>query len=120
VTLSRTRFGNVTAKTANYTVTSGESGSIFTNQAATAAVVFTLPAQATGLWYIFANVEAQDITIAADTADTMAAYNDVTADNVALSTANEKVGGAFLVFSDGTNWVALPMGYDGQTQTVGT
>ena len=119
-TLFKTTFGNISAKTANYTVTADESGSIFTNQAATGAVFYTLPAQATGLWYIFANVELQNITVVADTVDTMAALNDVAADSVAYSTANEQAGGGLLVVSDGTNWIALPLAYDAQTQTVAT
>ena len=118
--LFRTTFGNITAKTANYTITADESGTIFTNQAAAGSVFFTLPAQATGLWYLFANVELQNMTIVADTVDTIAAFNDVAADNVSYSTANEQCGGGFLVFSDATNWVVLPLAFDSQTQTVGT
>lgn len=114
------KFGTVSAKTSNYTVTNGDSGSVFTNQAATAAVVFTLPAQESGLWYIFFNVEVQNITVAADTADTMATFNDIAADNVAFSTTNEKVGSGFLVFSDGTNWIAACLAAPAATLTVGT
>ena len=48
---------NVVAKTADYTVTAAESGTIFTTQGATAAVIFTLPATTScdGLEFIFYN-----------------------------------------------------------------
>lgn len=120
VGLFNSRFKNVTAKTANYTVTNNESGSIFTNQAATALVVFTLPAKESGLWYVFFSVEAQTLTVAADTADTIATFNDIAADNVSIETANQKVGSGFWVVCDATNWIAMPLVSVGATLTVGT
>ena len=118
--LYSSKLGLISAKTGNYVVTNGDSGTYFTNQGAAGAVFFTLPAQETGLWYVFMNVEAQDITVVADTADTIATFNDVAADNVAFSTANEKVGSGFLVWCDGTNWIATCWSAPAATLTVGT
>ena len=114
------KIGNILAKTTNYIVTNGDSGSYFTNQGATAAVFFTLPAKETGLWYVIMNVEHQDITVVADSADTIASFNDIAADNVAFSTANEKCGSGFLVWCDGTNWIATCWSAPAATLTVGT
>lgn len=112
----------VVAKTANYTVLANDSGTIFTNQGATAAVTFTLPATSgsNGLVYFFYNCEDQNLLVAAGTADTMTALNDVAADSVALSTTSLKIGGGWMVFGDGTSWHAAPMVNDTQTVTVAT
>lgn len=111
----------VVAKTADYTVKVTESGTIFTNAGATAAVNFTLPATAScnGCFWIFAVGADQTVTVTAGTADTMVAKNDIAADSVAFSTASLKVGGAFMVFGDGTYVYALPM-INGNTITVAT
>lgn len=44
----------VVNKTTDYTITADDSGKIFTNEGASGAVVFTLPAAAAGLYYGFA------------------------------------------------------------------
>ena len=108
----------VTAKTSDYTVTAAESGTIFTTEGAGGAVNFTLPSQGAGLHYWFTNAEDQNMTITADTADTMVTFNDVAADSVAFSTSSEKVGGAAFVFSDGSKWMVQLMTYDGADQAV--
>ena len=107
-------------KTDNYTVTSGESGTIFHNQGVTKEVVFTLPAPSDGLFYIFANLEAQNMVIAADAAGNMVAFNDVAANQIALNTSNELAGGAFLVFSEGAQFHVMEMMHDGATSTIAT
>jgi len=111
---------NVVAKTAAYTVTAAESGTIFTTQGATAAVVFTLPATTAcdGLEFIFYNCEDVDMTVTAGTVDTMTALNDVAADSVKFGTTSLKAGNAFWVFGDGTNVHAIVMGTG--TVTVAT
>lgn len=108
------------AKTANYTVTSGESGTIFNNQGVTKEVVFTLPVPADGLFYIFANMEDQNLVIAADASGNMVAFNDVAANQIALNTSNEKAGGAFLVWSDGAQFHVGEWMHDAQTATIAT
>jgi hypothetical protein len=111
---------NVVAKTANYTVTAAESGTIFTTQGATAAVVFTLPATTAcdGLEFIFYNCEDVDMTVTAGTVDTMTALNDVAADSVKFGTTSLKVGGGVWVFGDGTSVHAMILGSN--TVTVAT
>lgn len=113
---------NVVAKTADYTVTTADSGVLFTNRGATGAVNFTLPATAyRGFRVGFYVAADQDVTVTAGTADTMVAFNDAAADSVSFSTASEKVGGMFEVIGDGTGWLVLPrLGADSQTVTVAT
>jgi len=110
----------VVTKTDDYTVTHAESGCIFNNQGADGAVEFTLPTKKSGLFYIFSNVEDQDLTVTADAADTMVVFNDVAADSIAFSTSSEKIGGGFLVYCDGTNWIVHELIHDAQTATVST
>jgi len=107
-----------TAKTASYTVTAAESGTVFTTQGTSGTVVFTLPSQGAGLHYWFHNLEDQTMTVTADTADTMATFNDVAADSVGFATSSEKVGGGFFVYSDGTNWAVMSMTHDATDQAV--
>ena len=47
------------AKTAAYTVKATEAGTVFTNEAATGSVTFTLPTPQKGLWYTFVKHEPQ-------------------------------------------------------------
>ena len=114
---------NVVAKTAAYTVLATESGTSFTTQGATAAVVFTLPATTAcdGLEFIFYNCEDVDMTVTAGTVDTMTAINDLAADSVKFGTTSLKIGGGVWVFGDGTNVHAMILGGQStQTVTVGT
>ena len=112
----------VIAKTAAYTVLVKESGTIFTTTGATAAVTFTLPAidagDGTGWIFYFMATADVGMTVTAETADTMITFNDAAADSVAFSTASEIMGGAFMVFSDGTSLHAIPMGAGGHVQTL--
>lgn len=102
VTFPRT----VIAKTADYTVTENDNGTLFTNRGATGAVIFTLPATAEkGLRYGFYVVADQNVTVTAGTADTMVVFNDATADSVAFSTASKKIGAYVEVYGDGTGWL---------------
>lgn len=52
-----------TAKTANYTVTTNDSGSGFTNTGAAGAITFALPAATVGLNYYFRVSVAQELRI---------------------------------------------------------
>jgi hypothetical protein len=84
-------------KTANYTIVAPMDPhlSLFTNAGASGAVIFTLPtpnANLLGYVYDFLGLADQNITIAAPTADTLIALNDLTADSVALSTSSQKIG----------------------------
>ena len=93
-------------KTANYTVLAKDNGMEFTTTGAGAAVVFTLPTLAPGLWFKFRNCVNQDMTVAAATANTIMSFNDTAASSVVLNTANEKIGGVLIFYAnnDGTLW----------------
>jgi len=64
------------------------------------------------------------MTITSGTADKMTAFNDLTADSIAFSTASEKIGGAVIVIADGTGWLVFPyttgLGLTAQTATIAT
>lgn len=95
-------------KTADYTVTAADSGTVFHTTGASGAVVFTLPAINTGPYHLlFINGADQNMTVQSSTADTIVTYNDLAADSVAFSTSSEKIGGAFEVWCDGTTLFVL-------------
>ena len=114
---------NVVAKTANYTVTASDNNVIFTNQGATAAVVFTLPTIAKGLRYRFfaesSNASAT-LEVASATANTMVTFNDDAASSVVFNTANEIVGGALEVVANAnaTKWLVFLHVNETQTPAV--
>lgn len=109
----------VVAKTSAYTVNANESGTFFTTYGATAAVTFTLPAVASGLIYFFSSAADVAMTVAAGTAETMVAYNNVAADSIALGTASKIVGGIIVAVCDGTYWhTGLIAGQSTQTVTI--
>jgi len=109
----------IKVKTADYTVVAADSGTIFTTTGATAAINFTLPAISDGPFiFYFVNGADQNLTVTAATADTIVTFNDLAADSLAYSTASEKIGGAIMVFSDGTTLFALPFAAGGHLQTV--
>lgn len=113
----------VIAKTADYTVLTTDNGAIFTNQGASGAVNFTLPAIARGLHYQFCCEADQSLTITAATADTLVVFNDAAADSIAFSTSSEKVGGWFEIFAnaDATKWlVKVSLGAETQTPVIAT
>jgi hypothetical protein len=94
---------------------------LFTNEGASNAVNFTLPATAKkGLRYGFYVVADQNVTVTAGTADTMVVLNDAAADSVALQTSSEKIGGFFEVMGTGTKWLVLPRLWEAQTVTIVT
>jgi hypothetical protein len=116
----------VVAKTSDYTVLATDMSKIFTTRGAAGAVNFTLPAAAAVEafdWVMFYNVANQNMTVTG-TAGELIAFNDAAANSVALSTASEKIGGAFLCISDGTSWLVLPFLWETvagmQTVTVTT
>jgi hypothetical protein len=111
----------VVAKTAAYTVTAADSGTIFTTRGATAAVTFTLPTTATtGLIYYFFSVADYAMTVASGTVDTMVTKNDAAADSVAYGTTSEIIGGGFMIVGDGTGWLVFHLSEELATVTVVT
>lgn len=113
---------DVVAKTANYTVTTADCDTLFTNRGASGAVTFTLPATASkGLRFGFFVVANQDVTVTAGTADTMVCFNDAAADSIAFSTSSEKIGAMVEIIGDGTGWLTLVhLGAETQTPTIAT
>jgi len=113
---------DVVAKTANYTVTAADNNTIFTNQGASGAVVFTLPTIAKGLRYRFYGEAAQNISISSAAVDTLVVFNDAAADTIALNTSNEIIGGCVEVYAnaDATKWLTFEMVHDGQTTVIAT
>lgn len=106
-------------KTANYTVTPDNFGSVFTTRGATSQVTFTLPAASAenkGHWNLFINVADQAMFVAGADGG-LVIFNNLTADNIGFSTSGELIGGMFVAISDGTSWIVLPIGTE--TQTVG-
>lgn len=53
----------VSAKTANYTVTTNDVGATFTNDGAAGAITFALPAATVGQWYRFVVKAAQELRL---------------------------------------------------------
>lgn len=119
-------FKRVVAKTADYTVTAADNDTVFTNQGAAGAIVFTLPTLARGLHYSFFVEADQSITVTAAAADTIVTHNDAAADSVAFSTASRKLGASLEVWAnaDATKWLTRPgtwnVADDGTTTTKAT
>ena len=59
----RETLGSVQAKTASYTVTTNDIGRTFTNQGASGAITFSLPAATVGQTYRFVVKAAQELRI---------------------------------------------------------
>jgi len=114
----------VEAKTAAYRMTYLDLGKIITNRGASGSVTLTLPPTAdipVGWWVdVFGCVAAQNLIVASDTADTIVALNDLTADSVALQTASERAGGGFRFIWDGTGWLCQHFTQETQTVTIVT
>lgn len=94
-------------KTASYTCKVEESGAMFIANHASTPVVFTLPTLAStisGVWYRFFNKGAAAMSIASDPTDKMVTDNDAAADSITFETADHIIGGAVLVFTDGSLW----------------
>jgi hypothetical protein len=101
----------IKAKAAAYTVTAAESGTLFTNRGATAAITFTLPV-VTGLPigtnYTFFGVSATGFTVATDgSLDNIVNKNDAGADTVTATTTSLMIGAAVRVIWDGTSWLSF-------------
>lgn len=110
----------VQVKTADYTVTEADSGTLFTTTGDANAINFTLPTNAkAGLVYFFIQSTNQNLVITAGTADTLITFNDLEADSVAAQTTNEKIGAFFMVVADGTSFHAACLS-NGTTMTVAT
>ena len=101
---------NVVAKTADYTVKVGDSGTVFTNYGCTGTSVFTLPAVATadGCIFWFFSAAAGTFTVTAP-ATTLTTFNNAAATSVSWETGGEIIGNGFCIFSDGTLYYCMTM-----------
>jgi hypothetical protein len=88
-TLNGRELRTVEVKTADYTVVAGtDNGKTFTNEGASAAVTFALPAATVGQWYRFVAKAAQEIRIDPNGTQT-----------IALDTGVQQAAGAYLTFN---------------------
>lgn len=97
--------------TADTQLTPDHSGAVIVCNGA-GAITLTLPEIGLGTTAFTAfviNVANQNVTIASRTADTLVALNDATADSVALSAANKKIGSMAFVYIDGVRAFCVPM-----------
>jgi len=79
----------VSAKTANYTIVANtDNGKTFTNEGASGAITFTLPAATVGQWYRFVAKAAQELRIDPNGTET-----------IALDTGVQQAAGAYLTFN---------------------
>ncbi len=107
-------------KTADYTVTADENGTLFTTRGNGGALTFTLPAVQLGLEFEFYNEADQNMIIAAP-ADTMVVFNDLTATSFAFQQAAELIGGSAKVVSNdnATKWLLIPsLANEAQTTVI--
>lgn len=113
----------------NTTVDATHSGKVIAVTSG-AGITVTLPTMAAGFNGVdvtIINAVGQNLTISAQTAGQLVVLNDLAANSVALSTASEKIGGAFRCIGDSTTglWYVLPLlwpdvGGAAQTATVTT
>lgn len=117
-TLNGMGLRTVAAKTADYTVVAGtDNGKTFTNEGASGAVVFALPAATVGQWYRFQVKAAQELRIDPNGTETMSlpssgakqaagAYLTANADGEALEVECVKAGEWESRYYTGT-WTAV-------------
>lgn len=104
-------------KTANYTVTADDNGCTFTNNGASGAITFALPAAVPGLRYKFAVREAQELRIDPNGTETIslpssgvpqAAGAYIVADAIGETVSIECVeAGSWQVFGYTGTWTAV-------------
>lgn len=112
----------VTTKTSAYTITPGDFGKVFTTRGATSTMIFTLPGVETtynGEFVLFLNVADYDM-IVAGTDGELVTFNDLTANNIGIITASERIGAGLLAVCDGTSWIVLPIAQETVTVAVDT
>lgn len=95
--------------TASTTLTAAYSGAVVLVNG-TAAMTITLPAISTGPWdFEIIGIAAQDLIIAAATADTMIGFNDLDLDSTSITASGSEIGAHFIAHCDGTVLVCLPL-----------
>ena len=96
----------IAAKTAAYSVTESDFGTLFTNRGAAGSVTLTLPAAASykGKSVEFYCIASQNIVFTAP-AGTLVTKNNAAATSATLSTGGDQEGGSMIATSDGTSWL---------------
>ena len=90
-------------KTASYTPTLGESGALYTNDGAGAAITFTLPSPSIGQVYGFVAQDDQDIFIVPASGDQILSETNAADDHLGQATQY----GVIWIVSDGTDWLPV-------------
>jgi hypothetical protein len=110
-------FFQEVSKAANYTVVAADN---LTEFVATAAVDFTLPAIGRGYRFKFRQTADADLNVISAEGDNIVAEGNATADQVGFATSSEKIGGAFIVYSNraGDAWVVENASAGNNTVTV--
>jgi hypothetical protein len=108
------------AKTANYTVLTTDKLNLFTNEGATAAVVFTLPTIAAGMRFQFLALANYNMKVTKAGSAVMFAFNNANCTSVSFETANAIVGGCVEVVAsqDGGAWYVFNRSAGANTITV--
>lgn len=104
-------------KAANYTVVAADNHTEFV---ATAAAVFTLPAIGKGYRFKFRNQADANMQVSSAEGTNVVALHNASASSVAFSTANQKIGGAVVVYSNkaGDKWITENASAGANTITV--
>jgi hypothetical protein len=107
-TLNGRGLGTVTAKTANYTVTTADNGTTFTNEGAAGAITFAMPAATVGLRYRFHVLTAQELRIDPNGTETT---------NMAVGGA-QQAAGAYITANADLEFIELHCVKAGRWETV--
>lgn len=108
-----------TSTSTSLTFTSAHYGlTVFWSPGGTATATLPANGAAAGTWFDVILCTSQTVTISAATVDTLITVNDATADSVAFSTANLKLGSNVRFISNGSYWIAINLG--STTMTVAT
>lgn len=118
--MSQDLYRKPVAKTAAYSITKQDLGTLFTNRGASASVTLTLPLTTgleTGWWCRFFVIANYALVIASyGSSDDIVAFNDAGADSITIDTSAERIGFGCEVVWDGTSWLVFVN--QGETQTI--
>ena len=113
----------VTAKTASFTITQADSGTVFTNRGDTDVLTITLPTVSdtyTGVQFEAYGVANTALALSAQTAGQLVVKADATANSIAYETSGEIIGACFRVICDGTSWLVIEQSNETVTPAITT
>jgi hypothetical protein len=113
-------WSNFASKAAAYQILASDNFTIFDNTGAVGSVVLTLPPIANGYCFGVRVQADQTLILASSEGANMIALNNAVANSVAFSTGSQKIGGAFMVYSNpaGTKWIVINESAGSNTITV--